>query len=113
MMTRLKIPSESDSPNNNDDSTNSTDNDDQAAIGNEGGENNGDEEKVHSISEIKTAAKTVVQKLIESEGKNKAVCNYGVRDMFNSLYSTNELNNMKANEMVQYWRNHPENWAKD
>lgn len=108
----IKDPSESDSPNNNDDSTSSTDNDDQAAIGNEGGENNGDEEKVHSISEIKTAAKTVVQKLIESEGKNKAVCNYGVRDMFNSLYSTNELNNMKANEMVQYWRNHPENWEK-
>ncbi len=66
---------------------------------------------------ITNAAYTIVAKYSttdhkSSDGKYLARCNWGVRDVFKNLYNNStELDNMKANDMVNYWNSSSNKWV--
>lgn len=67
-----------------------------------------------TTSKIKEITKKAVDKVIADHNgnKSKAYCNEGVRNAFNQLFSTKELNNLNANAMTKHWKNNPSSWEK-
>ena len=61
---------------------------------------------------ITAAADVVITELTKQYGSQKSVCNFGVRNMFNTFFITNELNNMLANYMAKHWADTPEKWEE-
>ena len=83
--------------------------------GSSGGGNNGegDESLInHQISaeKITTATENAVKMLLEKYGLSTPVCNIGVQTVFYELYSSADLNNMRANDMIDYWSQNPSKW---
>ena len=83
--------------------------------GSTGGGNNGegDESSInHQISaeKITTATENAVKMLLEKYGLSTPVCNIGVQIVFYELYSSADLNNMRANDMIDYWSQNPSKW---
>lgn len=60
--------------------------------------------------ELEKSVKIAVDSLLKKFGKAKAACNYGVQVVFNRHFNTRELNNKRANNMVDHWEAHPEKW---
>lgn len=59
---------------------------------------------------ITKAAKNAVANVIKKYGAKVASCNRGVQSAFNEIYDTKELDNKRANDIVDYWEIHPEKW---
>lgn len=59
---------------------------------------------------ITNAAKKAVADVISKYGTKVASCNRGVQNAFNEIYDTHELDNKRANDIVEYWEKHPEKW---
>lgn len=79
--------------------------------------NSNEDNNIASPSEIKKAANTAVNYVIQTydninNGKQLAYCNIGVAKAFEAIFNTTELNNMRANDMVKYWNNNPQHWEK-
>ena len=85
-----------------------------------GGNNNSNQPSYNKISTTTIATKSTAVIATYSTaahragGKNDgtplARCNFGVRDMFNGLFTGTELNNMRANDIVNYWAANPTKW---
>ena len=71
---------------------------------------------IYSSEKMSSAAKNAIEYVLgldaqEKTGKKKARCNQGVAKMFESLTGKKDLNNMRANDMIDYMRSSPE-WVK-
>ena len=71
---------------------------------------------IYSLEKMSSAAKNAIEYVLgldaqEKTGKKKARCNQGVAKMFESLTGKKDLNNMRANDMIDYMRSSPE-WVK-
>lgn len=82
-----------------------------------GGSSSGEEFKPTSPNqrrpdEIKKAASDAVDKVLSDHNNDKvtARCNEGVRNAFYNLYKSKALYNMRANDIVKYWKNNPDQW---
>lgn len=64
------------------------------------------------VKDITQAASDAVDKVLKDHNNDRktAHCNEGVRNAFYNLFQSKELYNMRANDMVKYWKNHPEKW---
>lgn len=64
------------------------------------------------VKNITQAASDAVDKVLKDHNYDTetAHCNEGVRNVFYNLYQSKELYNMRANDMVKYWKNHPGKW---
>ena len=65
-----------------------------------------------SAARITEAAPLAVRRATKRVGNTtSAACNFGVQEMFKELYGfLPQGMNARANEMVKYWRAHPEHW---
>ena len=59
---------------------------------------------------LKFEVKEAIKFGIENYGEDMACCNISVRTIFKGLYNSNELDNMRANDMVEHWRRTPAHW---
>ena len=61
------------------------------------------------VKDITQAASDAVDEVLKDHNNNRktAYCNEGVRNAFYNLFQSKELYNMRANDMVKYWKNHP------
>lgn len=71
---------------------------------------------IYSLEKITSAAKNAIEYVLnldaqEKTGNGKPRCNQGVAKMFESLTGKKNLNNMRANDMIDYMRSSPE-WVK-
>lgn len=86
--------------------------------GSTGGDSSGEEgfkptsPNQRTTEEIKKSASDAVDKVLSDHNNDKitAHCNEGVRNAFYNLYKTKILYNMRANDMVKYWKNNPAQW---
>ena len=64
------------------------------------------------VKDITQAASDAVDKVLKDHNNDRktAHCNEGVRNAFYNLFQSKELYNMCANDMVKYWKSHPEKW---
>lgn len=71
-----------------------------------------DSEKTSKVdtATINSAVKKAVAKILEDYDEVSAHCNHGVQNAFNEIYSTHELDNKRANDIVEYWEKHPDKW---
>lgn len=60
--------------------------------------------------ELEKSVKIAVDSMLKKMGEAAAACNYGVQVVFNRHFNTRELNNKRANDMVDHWEAHPEKW---
>lgn len=51
------------------------------------------------------STRDAVQKMIDQHGTKKAVCNLGVQEAFKNIFGFNPMDGMRANDMVNYWKN--------
>lgn len=73
-----------------------------------------------SVSSLKTragdiqrAAKVAVQEVTKRFGKSEPFCNWGVKLAFMELANNStELEDKRANAMIEYWQNNPERWVR-
>lgn len=63
-----------------------------------------------TATKITIAAKNAVQMTLDKFGIATPVCNIGVQTVFYELYSSADLNNMRANDMIDYWSQNPSKW---
>lgn len=54
---------------------------------------------------LEESTRDAVQKMIDQHGTKKAVCNLGVQEAFKNIFGFNPMNGMRANDMVDYWKN--------
>lgn len=59
---------------------------------------------------IKSAVKKAVAKVLEDYDSTTPHCNHGVQNAFNEIFDTHELDNKRANDIVEYWKKHPDKW---
>ena len=71
---------------------------------------------IYSLEKMSSAAKNAIEYVLgldaeEGTSKDQPRCNQGVAKMFESLTGKKDLNNMRANDMIDYMRSSPE-WVK-
>ena len=79
--------------------------------GGSGGDDNNEINKNQvTASQLTSAAKSAVNYINKKYGKIEANCNRGVIKAFEILFGDSEFQDLKANEMTEYWIDHPDAW---
>lgn len=63
-----------------------------------------------TTSKISNAVEKAVKMTLDEYGLEKAACNIGVKVVFNEIYTSKELNNKRANDMIDHCDNNPLKW---
>lgn len=88
-----------------------------SGTGNSGNTGNGDTKEPSTqasgkatAAKITAATEKAAKTALTKFGLSTPVCNFGVKTAFNEIYSSKELDNKRANDMVDYWENNSSKW---
>ena len=70
-----------------------------------GGGTTGQTSSKATATKITTATEKAAKAALTKFGLSQPACNFGVQTLFNEIYTTKELDNKRANDIVDYWSN--------